>query len=71
LQRLPRTWTISKIIGLNARIIGPDDATRISFHAGDGIEHLLTDRNGTIWTGYFDEVSICAQPTARNPTGTP
>lgn len=44
----------------NARVIGPDGGTTSTFHAGDGIEHLMTDASGEIWIGYFDEASICA-----------
>jgi hypothetical protein len=44
----------------NARVIGVDGGTLRTFHAGDGIEHLMTDAAGDIWIGYFDEASICA-----------
>jgi hypothetical protein len=45
----------------NGRIIGADGTTLASFHAGDGIEQLMTDHTGHIWTSYFDEASICAR----------
>ena len=51
----------------NGRIIGADGATHTSFHAGDDIGHLITDRAGTIWTGYGDEASICALRVANTP----
>ncbi|MBR7833330.1 hypothetical protein KDL01_08635 [Actinospica durhamensis] len=44
----------------NARVIGADGGTTCTFHAGDGIEDLMTDAAGDIWIGYFDEASICA-----------
>lgn len=57
----------------NGRIIGADGATLASFHAGDGIEQMMTDHTGHIWTSYFDEASICALPVAngRTPTSPP
>jgi hypothetical protein len=43
------------------------DGTRLTtFHAGDDIQHLLSDMNGNIWIGYGDEATICAQPTANH-----
>lgn len=39
----------------NALVIGPDGSIRARGCLGDGIQHLLVDGAGTIWTGYFDE----------------
>jgi hypothetical protein len=39
----------------NVRVVGADGETRSAFYAGDGIEQLVTDARGGIWTGYFDE----------------
>lgn len=44
----------------NALVIDTVGDTKAAFHAGDAIEHLMTDAAGTIWIGYFDESSICA-----------
>ncbi|GAA1937505.1 hypothetical protein [Kitasatospora viridis] len=46
----------------NALVVGDDGAVLRTFHAGDDIQHLLTDLNGTIWIGYGDEAVICARP---------
>ncbi|MDH6120255.1 hypothetical protein ABH930_006217 [Kitasatospora sp. GAS204A] len=53
----------------NALVVD-DDGTRLTtFHAGDDIQHLLTDTNGDIWIGYGDEAAICAQlPANRRRT---
>jgi hypothetical protein len=55
----------------NGRIIGADGATTIAFHAGDDIVHLMTDRTGSIWTGYGDEASICAARITKTPAPQP
>ncbi|MEV7624428.1 hypothetical protein [Actinoplanes sp. NPDC089786] len=51
----------------NARVIGADGSTRGTFHAGDGIEYLMTDAAGDIWIGYFDEASVCVPLPERPP----
>ena len=39
----------------NGHVIGPDGKIRHSIMFGDGIEHMLVDRFGRAWIGYFDE----------------
>lgn len=39
----------------NGHVIGPDGKVRRSIMFGDGIEHMLVDRLGRAWVGYFDE----------------
>lgn len=39
----------------NALILAPDGAVLDRLHLGDGISHLQSDAEGTIWVGYFDE----------------
>ncbi|MEV4094779.1 hypothetical protein [Streptosporangium saharense] len=39
----------------NVRAIDEGGQTRSAFYAGDGIEQLMTDAQGNIWTSYFDE----------------
>ncbi|GAA4549240.1 hypothetical protein [Amycolatopsis samaneae] len=45
---------------LNAWIIDAGGRIEVAFHAGDGIEEILTDQSGDIWIGYFDEAFIMA-----------
>lgn len=66
----PAATTVAALdaeIPRNARIVGPDGATRTTFHVGTGIDHLLTDRAGNIWTGYGDEAAVCALQIGRRP----
>ncbi|WP_392667960.1 hypothetical protein [Streptomyces sp. LN785] len=49
----------------NALVVGHDGTRLTTFHAGDDIQHLLTDTNGNIWIGYGDEAVVCAQPPAN------
>jgi hypothetical protein len=39
----------------NGHVIGSDGKLRGSIMFGDGIEHMLVDRLGRAWVGYFDE----------------
>ncbi len=39
----------------NGHVIGPNGKIRRSIMFGDGIEHMLVDRVGHAWVGYFDE----------------
>lgn len=39
----------------NARIFGRDGRLKRAFVLGDGIEHVQTAADGTIWVSYFDE----------------
>jgi hypothetical protein len=67
----PAATTLAELeaeIPRNGRIIGADGTTLTSFHAGDGISQLMTDHAGNIWTGYFDEASICALRVANTAT---
>lgn len=69
----PAATTVAELeaqISHNGRIIDADGSTRTTFHAGDGIEQLMTDRAGNIWISYFDEASICA-PHPRSRTQPP
>jgi hypothetical protein len=59
----PAAATVAELeaqIPHNARIVAADGSIRTSFHAGDGIEQVMTDQAGDIWISYFDEASICA-----------
>jgi hypothetical protein len=51
----------------NLRVVGPDGSTVTSFNAGDAIEHLLVDRSGDIWTGYFDEGELLIDGSSLRP----
>lgn len=52
----------------NALIVGEDGTPLTTFHAGDDVQHLLTDKHDNIWTGYGDEAVVCAQlPASRRP----
>jgi hypothetical protein len=42
----------------NGRILDSTGRTVTEFHAGDGIEALVTGPAGEIWISYFDEASI-------------
>ncbi|MFG2819192.1 hypothetical protein ACGFX4_07140 [Kitasatospora sp. NPDC048365] len=60
----------------NALVVSDDGTPLTTFHAGDDVQHLLTDRHGNIWTGYGDEAVLCAQlPADRlrvpGPASTP
>ncbi|NUW45769.1 hypothetical protein [Nonomuraea rhodomycinica] len=50
----------------NVRVIDRDGQTQAAFYAGDGIEQLMTDAQGNIWTSYFDESNYWF----ANPDGT-
>lgn len=50
----------------NIRVIDGSGRTRAAFYAGDGIEQLMTDRQGNIWASYFDESNYWTP----NPDGT-
>ena len=52
----------------NALVVDTSGDARASFHVGDAIGHLMTDTADTIWTGYFDESSICALWPVRPST---
>jgi hypothetical protein len=39
----------------NTQVFGPDGTRRADFRIGDGVAFALTDRQGTLWTGYSDE----------------
>jgi hypothetical protein len=70
----PAAATVAELeaqIPHNARILAADGSTRTTFHAGDGIEQLMTDRAGNIWISYFDEASICAPHLATQHRGQP
>ncbi|MEO3813055.1 hypothetical protein ABGB17_28975 [Sphaerisporangium sp. B11E5] len=54
------------LLAANVRVIDGDGWTRAAFYAGDGIEQLMTDPRGNIWTSYFDESNYWA----ANPDGT-
>lgn len=47
-------WTVSGA-EKNALVFGADGALRRSGTFGDGIQHVLTDVEGRVWVGYFDE----------------
>ncbi|MFD0973796.1 hypothetical protein [Plantactinospora endophytica] len=71
----PAVRTVTELeaqIPHNGRVVDADGSTRITFHAGDGIEQLVTDPAGAIWISYFDEASVCApQLATRDPTKPP
>ncbi|GAA4506454.1 hypothetical protein GCM10023191_063550 [Actinoallomurus oryzae] len=50
----------------NIRVIDGEGRAKASFYAGDAIGQLMTDRQGNIWVGYFDESSYWRP----NPDGT-
>jgi hypothetical protein len=50
----------------NVRVVDGAGQTRSAFYAGDGIEQLMTDPRGNIWTSYFDEANYWSE----NPDGT-
>ncbi|MBX7266259.1 hypothetical protein KIF24_09660 [Micromonospora sp. Llam7] len=50
----------------NLRVFDSRGQIRASFYVGDGIEQLVTDADGNIWTSYFDESSYWS----ANPDGT-
>ncbi|GAA1264136.1 hypothetical protein Psi02_76310 [Planotetraspora silvatica] len=50
----------------NVQVIDGGGQTRSAFYAGDGIEQLMTDAQGNIWTSYFDESNYWS----TNPDGT-
>ena len=45
----------SKIGERNLQLFDDSGKFRTSFPIGDGVEHLVIDRRGQIWVGYFDE----------------
>jgi hypothetical protein len=45
--------------------VGNAGAPLTTFHAGDDVQHLLTDKHDNIWTGYGDEAVLCAQSPNR------
>lgn len=47
----------------NAMTFDKNGAQVAEFCLGDGIEHLLTDAKGEIWTGYFDEGVYASEPS--------
>ncbi|MEV6008172.1 hypothetical protein AB0M29_15290 [Streptomyces sp. NPDC051976] len=51
----------------NALVLDHDGTPLTTFHAGDDIQHLLTDRRGGIWMGYGDEASVCAPLPLSHP----
>lgn len=59
----------------NGYVIGPDGKVRHSIMFGDGIEHLLVDRVGRVWVGYFDEGVFGnlgrGNPGSPEPIGSP
>jgi hypothetical protein len=59
----------------NGYVIGPDGKVRHSITFGDGIEHLLVDRVGRVWVGYFDEGVFgnlgWGNPGSPEPIGSP
>jgi hypothetical protein len=70
----PAAATVAELeaqIPHNARIIAADGSTRTTFHAGDGIEQVMTDQTNNIWISYFDEASICAPHLATQHPGHP
>ncbi|MFF7250273.1 hypothetical protein ACFZBU_41120 [Embleya sp. NPDC008237] len=56
---------LEKEIPHNALIVDSDGTPLTTFHAGDDVQHLLTDRHDNIWTGYGDEALVCAQLPAN------
>ena len=50
----------------NLRVFDGHGQPQAAFYVGDGIEQLLTDSHGQIWTSYFDESSYWS----ANPDGT-
>ncbi|GLX02186.1 hypothetical protein [Microtetraspora sp. NBRC 16547] len=54
------------LLTANVQVIDGDGRTQAAFYAGDGIEQLMTDLHGNIWTSYFDE----SEYWAANPDGT-
>jgi hypothetical protein len=50
----------------NIRVFDSHGRTRAAFYGGDGIEQLMTDRRGRIWTSYCDQSSYWSP----NPDGT-
>jgi hypothetical protein len=59
----------------NGHVIGPDGKARRLVMFGDGIEHLLVDRLGRAWVGYFDEGVFgnlgWGNPGSPEPIGSP
>jgi len=59
----------------NGHVIGPEGKVRRSIMFGDGIEHMLVDRLGRAWVGYFDEGVFgnlgWGNPGSPEPIGSP